>query len=89
VERRAISQVRRTANRVTAVGDPGKPWAPRAVADVVRDILEVDITYYVPWPEGDVDLRVIDAQNGAPSLWCDRDERAAARRNALLDLPDC
>jgi hypothetical protein len=86
MDRRPVSQVRRAEDgRVAGLADPGKPWSPRMAADVVRDIVDGVAEYYVPWAEGDVDVRVIGVQQGAPDLWCDRDR---SPRNNLLDLPE-
>lgn len=71
---------------MAALCDPRKPWSPRPAADAVRDIVDGEAEYYVPWAEGDAAVRVVGLQQGEPGLWCDRDD---GPRNNLLDLPEC
>jgi hypothetical protein len=83
--RRAVTQIRRGATgAATAVGDPGQPWAPRDLRDVVADTVSGEHTYYVPWPEGDTDIMVIDEGTG-PRLYTNRRPGSG---NDLLTLPE-
>ncbi|MDQ1445751.1 MAG: hypothetical protein QOI20_2215 [Acidimicrobiaceae bacterium] len=97
MDRRPVSEIRRSADgRIEAVGDPGKPWSPRHTADAIRDILEQGTVYFVPWADGDTELRVVGVQQGTPQLWCERRPNARVRGrgpgscragNDLHDLP--
>ncbi len=81
MDTRPVSQVKRApGGRVLALCEPGQPWSPRPAEDAISDILG-GVRYYVPWAEGDAEIKVVDHQ-----LWCDRDP---GPRNNLLDLPDC
>ncbi|HZQ29356.1 MAG TPA: hypothetical protein VFA94_16795 [Acidimicrobiales bacterium] len=84
--RRAVTQVRRgPTGEIIAVSDPGQPWAPRARDDVVADTVSGEHTYYVPWPEGDMDIMVIEDASG-PRL---HTNRRPGSGNDLLTLPEC
>lgn len=69
---------------ITAIGNPGQFWSPRAKADTIRDIETRMRTYYVQWPEQRTKTRVVNAAAGK-YLRTDRDNTT---RNNLDDLPD-
>ncbi|MDW4572663.1 DUF3892 domain-containing protein [Microbacterium sp. M3] len=69
---------------ITAIGNPGQFWSPRAKADAIRDIETRMHTYYVQWPEQRTEIRVV---NGATGKYL-RTDRDNTTRNNLDDLPD-
>ncbi len=70
---------------ILALCRDGALWSPRRKADVIRDIKSGAHTYYVPWPEGRTEIRVVNGPNGE-YLRTDRDRTS---KNNLDDLPDC
>jgi hypothetical protein len=70
---------------ITALCSPGQSWSPRTKVSAISDIETGLHTYYVPWPEGRTEIRVVKGPNGK-YLRTDRDKTA---RNNLDDLPNC
>lgn len=70
---------------ITKLCYPAASWSPRSKQDAIYDIESRTHTYYVPWPEGRTEIRVVRGPSGK-YLRTDRDNTT---RNNLDDLPDC
>lgn len=83
---RAVTQSRKDKDGdITALCNPSATWSPRRKADAISDIELGVHRYYVPWPEGPTQIRVVNGPTGK-YLRTDRD---STPRNNLDDLPDC
>lgn len=83
---RAVTKTRKDNDGdILALCGDGAIWSPRLKADAIRDIETKTHTYYVPWPEGRTEIRVVDGPSGK-YLRTDRDNTS---RNNLDELPDC
>lgn len=84
--RRAVTQSGKDRHGdITSLCNPGQFWSPRRKADAIADIEKGEHSYYVPWPEGPTEIRVVHGPTGK-YLRTDRDQTT---RNNLDDLPDC
>ena len=83
---RAVRQSRKDAHgNITALGDAGEAWSPRASANVIADIEYGIQTYFVPWSIGRTEIKVVNGPRGK-YLRTDRDNTL---KNNLDDLPSC
>ena len=83
---RAVKQTKKDRDGdILALCNPSEYWTPRQKHDAIRDIEGRVHTYYVPWPEGRTEIRVVNGPTGK-YLRTDRDNTS---RNNLDDLPDC
>lgn len=83
-DRRVTHSGKNRDGDITAIGQPGQYWSPRASADAIRDIETGAHTYHVQWPEKRTEIRVVQGAKGK-YLRTDRDNTT---RNNLDDLPD-
>ena len=83
---RPVTQTRKDRDGdILALCNPGTQWSPRTKLGVIQDIENSLHRYYVPWPEGNTWIRVVNGRTGR-YLRTDRDQTT---RNNLDDLPDC
>lgn len=83
-DRRITHPQRDYKGDITAIGQPGQYWSPRAKAGAISDIEFGMHTYFVQWPEKRTEIRVV---NGATGKYL-RTDRVNTTRNNLDDLPD-
>lgn len=83
-DRRVTHSRKNRDGDITAIGNPGQFWSPRAKADAISDIESRVHTYFVQWPEKRTEIRVVSGATGK-YLRTDRDNTT---RNNLDDLPD-
>ena len=70
---------------ITRLCNPEEFWSPRSKQNVIYDIESENHTYYVPWPTGRTEIRVVNGPNGKYL----RTNRDGTSKNNLDDLPDC
>ena len=70
---------------IISLCNPQELWLYRSKQNAIHDIESGTHTYYVPWPEGRTEIRVVRGARGK-YLRTDRDHTT---KNNLDDLPDC
>ncbi len=84
--RRAVRRTGKDSDGdITKLCNQGSAWSPRSKAGAIQDIEFGTHSYYVPWTDGDTEIRVVNGPTGK-YLRTDRDNTS---RNNLDDLPDC
>jgi len=83
--KRQITSTKKEAGVITAICNNPQWWSPVNSSQAIREIENYTYRYYVRIGYDEVDLHVVDGQNGK-YLRTDPDK---TERNNLLELPDC